>query len=241
MQRGRTSVGSLKQSQRARILVKEDVGSQNAGGPSTVKFWTFSNTMDSLPTLTRLITTHNAEGKAVFSDAVTETAEQKPIGGGDVKFGLQYCSEEFPAELNSDKDIEVYKKYSAEAPGLVISSGTVLRTVGTLYHAQSQAGLLIATIDMVPGHLSAMHRTVSLDYGIVLEGEVELILDSGEKRAMKPGDIAIQRGTMHAWRNMSDTKASRMLYVLMPSKPLEVGGQRLGEDLETMQGVRSST
>jgi len=47
-----------------------------------------------------------------------------------------------------------------------------------------------------------MHRTVSLDYGIVLEGDVELVLDSGEKRAMKQGDVAIQRGTNHAWRNM---------------------------------------
>lgn len=47
-----------------------------------------------------------------------------------------------------------------------------------------------------------MHRTTSLDYGIVLEGEVELILDSGERRAMKAGDIAVQRATMHAWRNM---------------------------------------
>ena len=86
-----------------------------------------------------------------------------------------------------------------------------------------------------------MHRTVSLDYGIVLEGEVELILDSGEKRVMKPGDIAIQRGTAHAWRNTSQTKPGRMIYVLTPSMPLEVGGKRLGEDLETMEGVRSST
>jgi quercetin dioxygenase-like cupin family protein len=86
-----------------------------------------------------------------------------------------------------------------------------------------------------------MHRTVSLDYGIVLEGEVELILDSGEKRVMQRGDIAVQRGTMHAWRNMSKDKWARMIYVLTSSKPLEVGGQNLGEDLETMKGVRSST
>ena len=100
---------------------------------------------------------------------------------------------------------------------------------------------LILGPDFVPGHLSPMHRTVSLDYGIVLEGEVELILDSGEKRAMKPGDVAIQRGTMHAWRNMSETKPARMIYVLMPSLPMEIGGQKLGEDLETMAGVRAST
>ena len=86
-----------------------------------------------------------------------------------------------------------------------------------------------------------MHRTVSLDYGIVLEGDVELVLDSGETRAMKPGDIAIQRGTNHAWRNSSESKWARMIYVLQPSKPLEVAGKVLGEDLDTMEGVRRST
>ena len=86
-----------------------------------------------------------------------------------------------------------------------------------------------------------MHRTVSLDYGIVLEGEVELVLDSGEVRAMKAGDVAIQRGTNHAWRNMSDSKWARMIYILQPSTPLEVAGKLLGEELETMEGVRSST
>jgi hypothetical protein len=147
--------------------------------------------------------------------------------------------------MNDDKDIKVYQKYSAEAPGLVISTGTVLRHV-----------------DVPPGALSPMHRTVSLDYGefhgvkyqmrhlltipdicvgIVIEGEIELILDSGERRKMIAGDIAIQRGTMHAWRNMSDTNWARMLYILQPSKPLQLGGEKLGEDLETMQGVRAST
>jgi len=171
---------------------------------------------------TRLITTHNAEGKAVFSTAFPDQAEMKPVGSGF--FGLQYCSEEFPSQLSDDKDLKAYENYSAQPPGLVISSGTVLRTV-----------------DMGPGHVSPMHRTVSLDYGIVLEGEVELILDSGKTRAMKAGDIAIQRGTMHAWRNMSDTQWCRMIYVLTPSKPLEMNGTQLGEELETMEGVRKST
>jgi quercetin dioxygenase-like cupin family protein len=83
-----------------------------------------------------------------------------------------------------------------------------------------------------------MHRTVSLDYGIVLVGEMELILDSGETRKMKVGDVAIQRGTMHAWRNLSDTEPARMLYVLLPAVPLANVG---GEDLADMEGVRSSS
>ena len=173
--------------------------------------------------VTRLITTHNADGKAIFSTTLSEQPEQKKVDG-EATFTLSYATDEFPVDLNGDKDIKTYKKYSAEAPGLVINSGTVLRHV-----------------DVPPGALSPMHRTVSLDYGIVLEGEIELVLDSGEKKTMMPGDVAIQRGTMHAWRNMSDTKWARMMYILQPSKPLEIGGQKLGEDLETMQGVRASS
>ena len=40
-----------------------------------------------------------------------------------------------------------------------------------------------------------MHRTQSLDFGVVLEGEIELVLDSGETRLLKRGDVAVQRGT----------------------------------------------
>jgi quercetin dioxygenase-like cupin family protein len=86
-----------------------------------------------------------------------------------------------------------------------------------------------------------MHRTVSLDYGIVIYGEVELVLDSGETRILKAGDVAVQRGTNHAWRNTSDTKWARMMYVLQPSLPLEINGKPLGEDLGPMRGVRGST
>lgn len=55
-------------------------------------------------------------------------------------------------------------------------------------------------VDIGPGITSPMHRTVSLDYGIVIEGEIELLLDSGEKRQMLPGDICVQRGTMVCFR-----------------------------------------
>ena len=84
---------------------------------------------NTLPVVHRFITTHNAEGKAVFSDVAGDRAEPK-AAGPEAVFGLQYCSEEFPAELSNDKDIEVYQKHAKEPPGLVISTGTVLRTVG---------------------------------------------------------------------------------------------------------------
>lgn len=172
----------------------------------------------------RLITTHDANGKAVISSATPETVKMSAVDGGNAFFGLQYCSDQFPANLNEDKDIATYESYLKTPPGLVISTGSILRTV-----------------DMAPGLLSPMHRTVSLDYGIVLEGEVELILDGGDKRIMKRGDVAIQRGTVHAWRNVSDTEWARMIYVLLPCHALEVNGEKLGEDLADMKDVRQSS
>lgn len=72
-----------------------------------------------------------------------------------------------------------------------------------------------------------MHRTVSLDYGVVLEGELELVLDSGESRILKKSDMAVQRGTTHLWRNRSKTEWGRMLFVVQEAKPIEVDGKIL--------------
>jgi quercetin dioxygenase-like cupin family protein len=46
-------------------------------------------------------------------------------------------------------------------------------------------------VDMAPGHVSPMHCTVSLDSGVMVEGEVELVLDGGERRVLKRGDTAV--------------------------------------------------
>lgn len=82
-------------------------------------------------------------------------------------------------------------------------------------------------VDMAPGSLSPMHYTKSIDYGIVLEGEVECILDSGEKRLMKRGDSCVQRGTYHAWRNVSGEGVwARMVFVLVGAE-----GEGLEEEL----------
>ncbi|MCJ1400362.1 hypothetical protein MMC11_003567 [Xylographa trunciseda] len=76
-----------------------------------------------------------------------------------------------------------------------------------------------------------MHRTQSLDYGIVVSGEVDLILDGGETRTMRQGDVVVQRGSMHAWRNKSETEWCRMVFVLIASEEVVVGGKVLPEDL----------
>ena len=175
-----------------------------------------------LPTLHRFVTDHNDDGKAIFHRSLEEVLPFNTIGG-NASFGLGYVTTQFPVDLSNDADIKTYQHYQQNPPGIVIPDGTVLRIV-----------------DCPPGSTSPMHRTVSLDYGVVLEGEMELVLDSGEVRTMKRGDVAIQRGTNHAWRNTSSTEWGRMLYVLQESKPLVVAGKALGEDYGNMEGVRAS-
>lgn len=58
-----------------------------------------------------------------------------------------------------------------------------------------------------------MHRTQSVDYGIVIAGEMTLVLDEGEA-LLKPGSVVIQRGTNHAWANRSGA-VCRMLFILV--------------------------
>lgn len=77
---------------------------------------------------------------------------------------------------------------------------------------------------------------MSIDYGIVIEGEFELSLDSGESKMMYPGDMSVNRACNHKWRNTSQDKPGRMLFVLLDVKPLHVNGKVLEEDLGDLAG-----
>ena len=86
-------------------------------------------------------------------------------------------------------------------------------------------------IDFAPGAESNMHRAVALGLGTVCEGEVELGLDSGETRIMKPGDVSINRAGNHKWRNVSKTESARMLYFMFDVDPVVVNGKKLKFDM----------
>ncbi|CAK7219728.1 hypothetical protein SBRCBS47491_003948 [Sporothrix bragantina] len=179
----------------------------------------------------RLITGHNEEGQSIILKD-TDLGENAPFYEvpklDGVNFAQAYVTRGFPMDINPSEtnkdgaDVGVYKDFLASAPGLTVSNGTVLRYV-----------------DTPPGSTSAMHRTVSVDYGVVLEGEIELILDSGETRLMKRGDVCVQRGTMHAWRNTSKTEWGRMLYILQPVQAFKIPGQEgeAKEDYGSLKGA----
>lgn len=126
-----------------------------------------------------------------------------------------YTTSTFPPDMNNNADISAHETLIKSGKlGLVNPNGTVARIV-----------------DLAPGAQPLMHRTQSLDYGIVLEGEVEMILDKGVTRRMGRGDVAVQRGTNHGWRNMSGTEWARMFFVLQEAGKIRVGEEELGEDL----------
>jgi quercetin dioxygenase-like cupin family protein len=77
-----------------------------------------------------------------------------------------------------------------------------------------EAGTRVRIVDMPPGARSPMHRTESVDYGVVLEGEITLVLDDGSVTTVGPGELVVQRGTDHAWENRTDTP-TRILFVLV--------------------------
>ena len=171
--------------------------------------------------ITRFVTTHREDGKAVVH--ATKTPDWQVLSDG-MAFNLIYTTSEFPPQMTDEKDIRAHEELSRAGTGLVNKGGSVCRVV-----------------DFGPGTEPVMHRTKSLDYGVVLEGEVELVLDSGETRRMGRGDICVQRATMHAWRNRSETEWVRMLYVLTPCEPFETAAGTTEEDLGPMEGVRTST
>jgi quercetin dioxygenase-like cupin family protein len=103
---------------------------------------------------------------------------------------------------------------TADAPAPISAAEPVEPADGPLMVQPGDRGTIVHLIDMPPGSSAPMHRTKTVDYGIVLEGEIDLELDDGSETHLGPGDLVVQRGTAHAWYNRSD-RVTRMLFVLV--------------------------
>jgi len=173
------------------------------------------NQLSPLPGPTAYLTGHDINsGHAIIHSR--RPIQWQKYDDDKLNMGVAYTNS-FPPDLNSDADVKAHDaamSASGGKLGLVAAGGTVLRYV-----------------DFAPGYECMMHRTQSVDYGIVLEGRVVSLLDSGEEVEMGRGDVMVQRATMHAWKNPSTTEWARMIFVLQDCKPLFVGGKRMGEDL----------
>lgn len=137
----------------------------------------------------RVVTGHDAKGRAIFkSEDFTPT---RMVPSGDASFLLVWTTDTVPADNNDETDGR------ERDAGITLHQGSVIRVV-----------------DMLPGKESPMHRTNSIDYGIVLEGAIELELDDGRKKTIGQGGIIVQRGTIHLWRNTTD-KPCRIAFILI--------------------------
>ncbi|HEX4087806.1 MAG TPA: cupin domain-containing protein [Trebonia sp.] len=102
-------------------------------------------------------------------------------------------------------------------------------TVGALTVPPPPSGTKIRINEFPPGVASPVHRTQSVDYGIVLDGEVVLVLDDSET-TLRPGDVAVQRGTSHRWENRTG-RTARMAFILIDGAFTAELRATLGEDV----------
>jgi quercetin dioxygenase-like cupin family protein len=155
----------------------------------------------------RVVTGHTNDGKAVF---VTDNEyETVVIPSGDAAMATIWTTTTVPADLNDETD------------GRNRDAGTTLK-----------GGSVIRVVDMLPNSASPMHRTSSIDYGIVMSGVIELELDNQEIKTLTQGDIIVQRGTIHRWRNPSSTEICRIVFVLIEGNPYKLNGEALAELME---------
>lgn len=87
-------------------------------------------------------------------------------------------------------------------------------------------GSFFTAYDIPPNFDGPLHRTVTLDYVLVLKGTVGLIMDDGSSVTLREGDTVVQRGTMHKWKNEGDGWA-RMISVMLPAQPVVVQRREL--------------
>lgn len=166
-----------------------------------------------LPGPAVFVTGHNSAGKAVLHSE--RPASWGTYEDGAMQMAVAWTTDSFPVDVSRDQDLAAHDaRMAAGSMGLVAPGGTVLRFV-----------------DFSPGYECMMHRTVSVDFGIVLEGEVISKLDSGTETHMRRGDVMVQRATMHSWKNPSASHWARMVFCLQDCQAPRVHGAVLGEDL----------
>ncbi len=114
--------------------------------------------------------------------------------------------------------------WSSDAMPVPVPIGTGAEDMGRriLGSAPPANGTRFCVIDFPPGNPVVRHRTETLDYVIVLEGEIDMILDDESSVHLGTGDILIQRATYHAWVNRSEKRA-RIAVVLIDAVPLGIG------------------
>ena len=183
--------------------------------------------MQALPGFKRVVTGHDSAGQAVVAlcGPTTNNFPLKAVPG--TVFYEVWSSPTSPAPLDNGDDPTNQPLQLSPGP-----LGSVIRVVDippdSVQNQVSAEDAAAAFAEIGQAHAGTgkgdskhklMHRTETLDYGIVTEGEVWLVLD-GEDVQLKRGDIVVQRGTNHAWSNRTEQMA-RMVFILLDGRYAE--------------------
>ena len=146
-------------------------------------------------TVRRVITGHGADGVAkVLVDGACSVRRLAP----DLVRTSVWRTREAPAEIDLGADVDDIAEHALPFA----------------------AGSRMLIFEFEPHYRSKLHRSETIDYAIVLEGEVELQLDA-ETVTLRAGDVAVQRGTNHVWINRG-TITARVAIVMVQAKPLGI-------------------
>ena len=150
--------------------------------------------------LRRVVTGHDAKGRALVKiDEISKNLISARPGSTAC---VVWTTESFPVDNTSEADEGLRKT------GTTLSNGTVFRVV-----------------EFAPGVAPRVHRTDSIDYAVVISGEIDMELDDSVVH-LKAGDVLVQRGTIHNWVNRSSAPCV-IAFVLIDAKPVEVSGKVL--------------
>ncbi len=147
-----------------------------------------------------VVTGHDDKGRAVVR--IDEVSKNLVSGRPGATACVVWTTESFPVNNTGDAD-EALRKV-----GTTLNNGTVFRVV-----------------EFGPGVAPRNHRTDSIDYAVVMSGEIDMELDDSVVH-LKAGNVLVQRGTIHNWINRG-TQPCVIAFVLIDAKPVEVGGKVL--------------
>lgn len=147
----------------------------------------------------RVVTGHDAGGRATVKiDESVDLTSLRPRTASRVI----WTTESFPVDNTGDEDT------STKSTGTTLANGTVFRIV-----------------QFDPGNSPRVHRTDSIDYAVVMSGEIDMELDD-EVIHLKAGDVLVQRGTIHNWVNKG-SEPCRIAFILIDAAPVAAGGKVL--------------
>lgn len=166
----------------------------------------------------RIVTGHDENGTAIVArDGLAENVRIRAANG--LTSTLLWVEDATPGDNAGDTD-----KADREIGVAPPDGGSVFRIVeftpddDSVSNAEMKRELGLDPDSGGPVRHPGMHKTRSVDYGIVISGEIDMVMDEGEVH-LKAGDVIVQRGTNHAWANRG-TEPCRIAFVLIDAKEI---------------------